>query len=1038
MSDDFSATVETEGTATVGGSVAGAIEQSRDRDWFAVELVAGQTYRFDLEGVTLSDPLLHGLYDEQGRYIADTRNDDGGDGLDSRLTFTATYSGTHYVAAGAYSSRVGTYELTVTDLTPEPEPAPEPEPQSESQSESQAEQLHAGAVDLGDISGLGGPQFLHHTLDDGADGVAWFRFTLSEAKEVALGLRQLDREADMAIEDENGVELQRSAAAGTANEWIATTLLAGTYYIRVEAGEAGRNDFALRHGVSEADAEEVQRLEAQQNPDVTPEPEPAPEPEPQSESQVEQLRAGAVDLGDISGLGGTQFLRHTLDDGADGVAWFGFTLSEAKEVALGLRQLDREADLAIEDENGVELQRSAAAGTANEWIATTLLAGTYYIRVEAGEAGRNDFVLRHGVSEADAEEVQRLEAQQNPDVTPEPRSAHQAESLPVLQVADAEADEGPSATVRFRVTLDEPSSEPVTVRYETADGTAVEGGDYEAASGILTFAAGETEMWVEVSVNDDSVEESDESFTLLLSDPTGAAIGDAEAVGTIRNTAPPLPGVPEPAGEDFAADTGTAGRAEVGETVTGTVDTPHDRDWFAISLQAGKGYSIDLIGDFLSDRELRDTYIHGIYDSDGNLVEGTHDDDSGAGKVARLFFSPEESGTYYVAAGAYLSDTGDYRLSVSEFSIPDSDDHPAGTATTAALGEDGTALGTIEVAGDRDWIAVTLEGGTNYRIDLKGSPTGNGTLSDPFLRGIFDANGNRASAERNDDSGTGVNSVVYFTPEDSGTFFVEAGAYDDETGTYTLSVAEVGDDLPDDFANHSGSTGAIAVDGTATGSIDYIGDTDWFSATLEAGQTYRVEMQSPPDSTPAGPVNHVRGVYDAEGALVADFWGTREKYTSNIAFFTAEEDGAYFFEAAKSWHSTGGYSISLQEVDDDFAADTDTTGAVAVGGSATGSIDTLDDRDWFEMTLEAGTAYRIGMNGDQTGDGTLKSLYIRGIHDADGTMIAGTADDGRPVHRNSQITFTPDEDGTYYVAAGAYQDRTGTYTLSVEAVADTI
>ena len=126
MSDDFSATVETEGTATVGGSVAGAIEQSRDRDWFAVELVAGQTYRFDLEGVTLSDPLLHGLYDEQGRYIADTRNDDGGDGLDSRLTFTATYSGTHYVAAGASYSGGGKHP----GPSPSPNPSQNPRPNS--------------------------------------------------------------------------------------------------------------------------------------------------------------------------------------------------------------------------------------------------------------------------------------------------------------------------------------------------------------------------------------------------------------------------------------------------------------------------------------------------------------------------------------------------------------------------------------------------------------------------------------------------------------------------------------------------------------------------------------------------------------------------------------------------------------------------------------------------------------------------------------------------------------------------------------------
>ena len=36
---------------TVGGSATGEIDYWGDRDWFAVELEAGTTYRIDLEGV---------------------------------------------------------------------------------------------------------------------------------------------------------------------------------------------------------------------------------------------------------------------------------------------------------------------------------------------------------------------------------------------------------------------------------------------------------------------------------------------------------------------------------------------------------------------------------------------------------------------------------------------------------------------------------------------------------------------------------------------------------------------------------------------------------------------------------------------------------------------------------------------------------------------------------------------------------------------------------------------------------------------------
>ena len=34
----------------VGGSATGNIDSPGDRDWFAVELEAGKTYRFDLKG----------------------------------------------------------------------------------------------------------------------------------------------------------------------------------------------------------------------------------------------------------------------------------------------------------------------------------------------------------------------------------------------------------------------------------------------------------------------------------------------------------------------------------------------------------------------------------------------------------------------------------------------------------------------------------------------------------------------------------------------------------------------------------------------------------------------------------------------------------------------------------------------------------------------------------------------------------------------------------------------------------------------------
>ena len=68
----------------------------------------------------------------------------------------------------------------------------------------------------------------------------------------------------------------------------------------------------------------------------------------------------------------------------------------------------------------------------------------------------------------------------------------------LLSVADATAAEGADASAEFMVTLMPASSAPVTVRYDTADGTATEGDDYTATSGTLTFAAYETSRIVSV------------------------------------------------------------------------------------------------------------------------------------------------------------------------------------------------------------------------------------------------------------------------------------------------------------------------------------------------------------------------------------------------------------------------------------------------------------------------------------------------------------------------------------------------------------
>jgi uncharacterized protein (TIGR03118 family) len=67
---------------------------------------------------------------------------------------------------------------------------------------------------------------------------------------------------------------------------------------------------------------------------------------------------------------------------------------------------------------------------------------------------------------------------------------------------------------------------PSKVNYATFDGTATQGKDYLLAAGTLSFAAGQASSTFQVLIPDDSFSESSETVRLVLSNPTGAALGD--------------------------------------------------------------------------------------------------------------------------------------------------------------------------------------------------------------------------------------------------------------------------------------------------------------------------------------------------------------------------------------------------------------------------------------------------------------------------------------------------------------------------------
>ena len=271
---------------------------------------------------------------------------------------------------------------------------------------------------------------------------------------------------------------------------------------------------------------------------------------------------------------------------------------------------------------------------------------------------------------------------------------------------------------------------------------------------------------------------------------------------------------------------------------------------------------------------LYDPYLHGVHDANGDLIAGTTNNNGGPGGLnSQMRFTAAEDGAYYVAAGGNANRDGTYRLSVVDVTDGYPDDFEAGTGTSGVVEVDGSATGEIEEAGDRDWFAVNLEAGKKYMIDLEGRHTRAGTLTNPYLHGLRDADGVYIAGTARDDGAAGRNSRSIFTVEEAGAYYLVAGGYGFLEGTYTLSVTDVTDGFPDDFKAGTGTSGGVVVGGSATGDVELGGDRDWFAVTLEAGTTYQIDLEG--FRTGAGTLwdTYLYGVHDANRVR---FPGTRD------------------------------------------------------------------------------------------------------------------------------------------------------------------
>ncbi|MCG8652795.1 MAG: DVUA0089 family protein, partial [Pirellulales bacterium] len=289
---------------------------------------------------------------------------------------------------------------------------------------------------------------------------------------------------------------------------------------------------------------------------------------------------------------------------------------------------------------------------------------------------------------------------------------------PSLSIESVSLDEA-SGPATVTVTLSEAASGTVTVDYTTAAGTATTQ-DFIPTAGTLTFPAGQTQQTISVSLVDDTEFETDETFTVILSNLSGATTSNPTGQVTITDLTDwgdhhfhDLPG--DVLGEAHPllpqVDTLLEYDGVIGDNQYQSADV----DLFKVHLQAGQNLKVDVDAYYLDDGsgpQLFDNYLR-IFDDTGlQLQSNAYGDAANDYLTGNLYdgylsFTAVETGDYYiglssegnrtydptVAGSGSLATAGVYRLQLLAGAPPAAPD-PAPRVESVVLngGQDGRSM----------------------------------------------------------------------------------------------------------------------------------------------------------------------------------------------------------------------------------------------------------------------------------------------------------------------------------------------------------
>jgi hypothetical protein len=577
----------------------------------------------------------------------------------------------------------------------------------------------------------------------------------------------------------------------------------------------------------------------------------------------------------------------------------------------------------------------------------------------------------------------------------------QPTSLSINDVIQVEGNSG-SSNFQFTITRSNTSS-AASVLVSTASGSAQSGTDFTAISNqtVNFTAGGAATAVVNVSVVGDTVVEGNETFTVNLSNPSGASISDAQGVGTISNDDSASVSIADVTVVEGSSGTtnatftvSLAGAVQGGFSVpvssnNGSATAPSDYAAiaggstvnFTGSVNETRTVTVAVVGDTVVEPTenfqvlLGSPSVAGVSVSDGTGVCTITDDDSASIAIDNVSLS-EGNGPGQQTATFTVTLTGAVQ---NGFTVPVSS--ADGTATSSGPNADyqaiagGTTLSFTGAAGQTRTVSVAINGDTIVEAD----ETFSVLLGAPSNAAVSVTDGTGTGTINNNDTATVAIADVSVVEGNSGTteatFIVTLTGEVQDGFTLQYSSANGTAIAPTDYTAIAGNpTLSFTGSNAETRSITVLvnGDTQ-----VEADETFQVLLGaasvagvSASDGTAVGTItnddaatvaiNDVSVVEGNSGTVNAIFTVTLSGDVQGG--FTVQASSADVSATAPSDYTAVSTTLSFAGT----SGETETV-TVAVNGDVAVEID-----EFFVVNLGAPSSTSVSVS-DGTGVGTIQN-----------------------------------------------------------------